>query len=573
MKKKTLLAVCSVTAAAALAFGLAACGDNGMTAEKASEKIATFTTSPTVIDATFKQTYQLAVDSTNASFKAFEKDIDDTVVIQADYTTGNVYYYGKKTAKDNSVTEQLVYKDGSTYYWMTTTSVKTALTDEAAAKTKINELIASLSKETTGYVDGNVFTYNTNWVQTYILLGSSNISATSRYFEYTYDNADNDGLKIDIDMQYVGYYGDQGVVDMGTDTTHTGATASITTTSDGYITSFSETMNNHMEMPVSTPPVPLDLTGTRSLTATYGGTLTKKTTITQNLVIPTVTFANSTNAAVAVTDMVIEGQTPTSMTVMTSGDSIAIGHWVAVKVTTAEGYEVDTVTVGGKATTAIASYYCYQVTEADYNTELKVAVNIKTTSGEVVTTGTIVVDPATVEGCTIKTYNYALGSDVGEETTTVTVGNFVAVKVECESGYEVASVTVNGNAAANYSGYYCYKATEAGVTYTVTVTLKAAASSGDTTTNTGTIAVQAVEHATVKTYDYALGSSVGEETTTVTVGNFVAVQVVCESGYEVASVTVNGNEATNYGGYYCYKATEAGATYTVVVTLRPVSAS
>jgi hypothetical protein len=412
------------------------------------------------------------------------------------------------------------------------------------------------------------------------------------------------------------------------------------------------------------------------LTATYNGTLSKKTTITQTLEAPTVTFASTDNATVAAFDMVIEGQNPSSVTPMTSGGSISVGHWLALSVSPATGFEIDSVTVGGKATTAIATYYCYQITEADYNNELKVAVSVKSSSGEVVTTGTIVVDPATVDGCTIvtygllydtmtytqgttieqgqyvvvnvipdtahadytikvtvndadtqdftanwtgegnlycylkkavagttytvkvtltapaaepetpdaaagtitaqtaehvtsiKTYDYKLGdnSTLATESSTVTAGNYVAVEVECETGYVVDTVTVNGNATVQYGKYYCYKA-NAGEAYTVVVTAKQ---------TPGTIAVTAVENATVKTYNYKLNdsTSVENESTTVDVGNFVAITVDCAEGYEVESVTVNGNATTLYGGkYYCYKATEAGATYTVVVTLRQVSAS
>jgi hypothetical protein len=564
MKKKTLLAVCSVTAAAALAFGLAACGDNGMTAEKAAEKIATFTTSPTVIDATFKQTYQLAVDSTNASFKAFEKDIADTVVIQADYTAGNVYYYGKKTAKDNSVTEQLVYKDGSTYYWMTTTSVKTALTDEAAAKTKINELMTSLSKETTGYVDGTAFTYNADWVNTYIMLGSNTVKGTeSSYFTYTYDNADNDGLKIDIDMKYVGYYGDAGTFEFGTDATHTGATAAITTTSDGYITSFNETLNNHMEMAITSTPIPLDLTGTRSLTATYGGTLTKKTTITQDIRPATITVGTVANATVATYNF----KQGDYSTLATPSSTVDAGNFVAVKVTPDTGYEVSSVTVNGNETQLIQGYYCY-MTAAESGATYNVAVVVIAEGAEAPTTGTITV--AAVEHATVATYNFKNGdySTLATTSTIVDVGNYVAVKVTCDEGYVVDTVTVNGNATELKNGYYCLmQAATAGTTYNVVVTVKQ---------TPGTIEVTEVANATVETYNFKLGdySTLQTASTTVDVGNYVAVKVTCDAGYEVASVTVNGQATELKNGYYCLmQAATSGTTYTVVVTLRTASAS
>lgn len=480
MKKKLLLAVCAVTAATAMAVGFTACnndGNKGMSADDAAKKIATFTSSPNTVSATFKQTYELKVNSENEAFKAFEKDIADTVTIEADYTAGNVYYYGKKVAKDNSLVEQLVVKEDNTYYYLTSTTVKKALADEAAAKAKIGELMTSLTKQTTGYVDSGAFVYSADWVNTYLLLGSKTIKGTeSNYFTYKYDKTEGDGLKVDIGMQYVGYYGDNGTFEFGTDDTHKGATASIETDSNGYVTSFNQTLSNHLDMRISATPTPLDLSGTRSLTATYNGTITKKAAadITQTLNNPTVTFANPDNATVAVFDMVIEGGSPTSTTpVTTSGSTVAVDHWIAVKVTPEAGYEVEKVTVGGHDTMTMAGFYCYHVTEDDYNLALKVDAKIKSTDPDAPTTGTIVVTP--VEHATVTTYDFKYGdfTTLSTPSSTVTVGNYVAVKVECETGYEVDSVKVNGTAAQLVNGYYCLmQSATAGTTYNVVVTLK-----------------------------------------------------------------------------------------------------
>lgn len=336
----------------------------------------------------------------------------------------------------------------------------------------------SLTTQTTGYVDSNSFVYSADWVHTYLLLGSGTIKGNeSNYFNYKYDTTESDGLKVDIDMQYIGYFGDMGTFEFGTDDTHKGATASIETDSKGYVTSFNQTLNNHLDMRISSTPTPLDLTGTRSLTATYNGTITKKVSadINQTLNNPTVAFENPDNATVAVFDMVIEGGRPTSTNPVTSGGAVAVGHWIAVKVTPTEGYEVDKVTVGGHDTMTMAGFYCYQVTEDDYNLTLKIDAQTKSTDPNAPKTGTIVITP--VDHATVKAYDYKEGdnSTLGTPSSTVTVGNFVAVKVECEAGYEVEKVTVNGKDATFLFGYYCSKANEAGVTYTVVVTLKAAA--------------------------------------------------------------------------------------------------
>ena len=570
MKKKLLLAVCAVTAATAMTMGFAACGEkennSGMSADDAAAKIATFTSSPNTVNATFKQTYKLDVQSENPSFKSFAKDIADTVTIQADFTAGNVYYYGKKVAKDNSVVEQLVVKEDSTYYYLTTSSAKQALADEAAAKTKINELMTSLSKQTTGYVDGKAFVYNANWVNTYLLLGSGTIKGTeSSYFTYTYDKAEGDGLKVDIDMKYVGYYGDAGVFEFGTDATHTGAKASIETNDKGYITSFSQTLNNHLDMNIVNPAIPLDLTGTRSLTATYNGTITKKAAsdITQVLTPATVVVGAVEHATVTTYDFK-QGDYSTLATPKTT---VTPGNFVAVKVVCDEGYEVSSVKVNNGDTQLINGYYCY-MTPAESGQTFNVAVVVKKAGEAAPTTGTIVVAP--VEHATVKTYDFNLQNTQGSlsaTSDTVTVGNFVAVKVECEAGYELVSVLVNGVAGVDYSGgqgYYCVKADEA-VVYNVIVVV---VPEGTKNLDVGTIYVVSVENATVKTYDFNLATFGTAEGTTVAAGHYVAVKVECETGYGVMSVTVNGVEATLQGPYYCHMtAVEAGTIYVVVITL------
>lgn len=485
MKKKILLAVCALTAATAMTVGFAACGDDdkGMSAEDANAKIATFTSSPSTVSATFKQTYKLEVNSDNTSFKSFEKDIADTVTVNLDFTAGNLYYYGKKVSKDNSVVEQLVVKEGNAYSFLDTTTEKKTLENEAAAKKKINELLTSLSKQTTGYVDGDAFVYGKDWVHTYLLLGSGTLNGSEKSFTYSYNKAEGDGLKVNLDMQYVGYYGDAGTFEFGTDTTHTGAKAEIVTDSKGYITSFSQTLNNHLDMRITSTPIPLDLTGTRTLTATYNGTLTKKAAsdITQNIPTTSEIKVGSVEHATVTTYDFKNGD---FSTLAKPSNVVTKDNFVAVKVVCDEGYEVSSVKVNGNDTKEIQGYYCLMqpaTAGATYN----VAVVVAKKGAETPATGTIVVtsvEHCTVKtyDCTVKTYDFNLNNmkeSLAATSTTVTVGNFVAVKVECEAGYKLKSVTVNGTAGVDYSGgqgYYCVKATEGGITYTVVVELEAA---------------------------------------------------------------------------------------------------
>ncbi len=475
MKKKLLLAVCAVTAATAMTVGLAAC-NTGFSAKDAENKIKGFTSTPNTVSATFKQTYELKVNSNDASMKAFEKNIADTVTIEADYTAGNVYYYGKKVAKDNSVVEQLVVKEDNTYYYLTSTTVKKALADEAAAKAKIGELMTSLTKQTTGYVNSSAFVYSSDWVNTYLMLGSNTVKGNEKnYFTYKYDKTEGDGLKVDINMQYVGYYGDTGgTFEFGTDETHKGATASIETDSNGFITSFSQTLNNHLDMRITSTPTPLDLTGTRSLTATYNGAITKKAAadITQTLNNPTVTFGDVENVTYSVYDFA----STSDMKKLNSGDSLAVGRKVAVMVGAfEEGYELDTITINGVEAYKFGPCYCYDVTEDDYNVELKVVVKVKSTDPNAPTVGTIVVNP--VESCTVVIADF-YNNTTKDNVTTVEIGHFLAVKVTCDSGYELVSVKVNNGTeekditSATYGSPYCCYSISAAGTYTVTVTVK-----------------------------------------------------------------------------------------------------
>lgn len=476
MKKKILLAVCALTAATAMTVGFTACGDGdkGMSAEDANKKIATFTSSPTTVNATFKQTYKLDVNSDNSSFKSFEKDIADTVTINVDYTAGNLYYYGKKVAKDNSVVEQLVIKEGNAYSFLTTTTEKEALADEAAAKTKINELLTSLSKQTAGYVDGDAFVYGNDWVHTYLLLGSGTLNGSEKSFAYSYDKAEGDGLKVNIDMQYVGYYGDAGTFEFGTDATHTGAKAEIVTDSKGYITSFSQTFNNHLDMRITSTPIPLDLTGTRTLTASYDGTITKKAAsdITQNIPTTSEIKVGSVEHATVTTYDFKNGD---FSTLAKPSNVVTQGNFVAVKVVCDDDYEVKSVKVNGSDTQLIQGYYCF-MTPATAGTTYNVAVVVGAVGQEAPTTGTITV--ANVQNATVTTYDFKNGdfSTLSKPSNTVTPGNFVAVKVECENGYEVDTVKVNDTATQFINGYYCLMTpATAGTTYNVVVTLKAAA--------------------------------------------------------------------------------------------------
>lgn len=596
MKKKTFLAVCAVLASTAMCVGLTACdnsdnnGGGGLSAEEAATKIAGFTTSPNTVNATFKQTFKLDVNDDREGLDNFRKDVADTVELQIDYTAGNLYYYAKKTTKDNKVTEQLVVKEDTTYSYLTTTTAKQTLADEAAAKTKIDELLSSFTKANSGYIDGKAFVYSANWVHDYILLGSSSITGTEKsYFTYAYDKAEGDGLKIDMDMKYVGYYTDGGSSEIGTDATHTGAKASVTTNSKGYITSFSETMNNHLDMPIAEPPFPLDYTGTRSLTATYDGAITKKAAadIAQNLEPGTITVPTVDHATVVAGDLKVEGF------VFTEGTTVEVGHYVAVKVTPENGYEVSKVTINGREATLMGVYYCIKEMPAESGAVYNVAVVVKKTGEEAPST---VVNINKVEDAEIK----LLGLDystMSYRDGAVEPGEFICVQIipKDETKNYITEVTLDGkpftDMTANWQKQgnkgmlFCYMdftaenkgAAVANGIYDVTVSMKEKA----------TVNVNEVEGATVKIKGLNYGATMVYRDGEVAVGEFICVQIipadatkdytatVTLGGKALTDMTANWQKEGNEGMLFCYMdftaegrgAAASGVTYDLVVTL------
>ncbi|MCQ2772769.1 MAG: hypothetical protein MJ238_05820 [Bacilli bacterium] len=75
----------------------------------------------------------------------------------------------------------------------------------------------------------------------------------------------------------------------------------------------------------------------------------------------------------------------------------------------------------------------------------------------------------------VEVYDFAFTSGpVLVADNKVTVGNFMAIKVECEAGYEVESVKLGDKDAGLQSGFYCAQADEAKA-YALAITTKAAA--------------------------------------------------------------------------------------------------
>lgn len=390
----------AILLAAVLVLSLAACAkqEPAPTTEPTTEAtepafdaapvIAGFTTTPEKVNATFTQTYILEVQ--NENYQSFAKDIDDKLTVSVDFTPGSVYYYGKLKSKDGTVSEQLVHSEDGVYYAMTTTEEKTALADEAAAVAAIGDMMKGLSLKTAGYIDPGFFTFNNGaWMTSYILLGSANVSPDDTWFTYTYTD-NNGGVKADITADYVGYFGDSGTFEFGKqkDADHA-AVISLETNDKGYITAFNEKLTSYQELAIISPPVPLVLTGERTMTASYGGDIARVDTIAQTLPEPETEAATeeTTQATEAAGEAgtIVMGEV-SGCTVVTydfdyatfafvEGTQVTPGHFVAFQVEAPEGTEI-TATVNGDAATFINGYYCY-MTAVQAGQEYVVAVSAK----------------------------------------------------------------------------------------------------------------------------------------------------------------------------------------------------
>ncbi len=545
---------------------LAACG-NDLSAEKAEEMIAGFKTEPTTVSGTWVQDFKLAVNSDNTSFKAFEQDIKATVEFAMDLTAGNLYYYAKRTTDTGITYEEIVAQDGGKYYYKNSSQNPVELASEAAALEKINSAFKAVTTEKAGWLDTKAFLYDSTWVADYIELGSTNVPTNNKnYFTYTYSKTEDGGLQVDLDAKYVGYTGDSGIVDVGTNDTMTGSKVIVSTNKSGHVLSLEQSMNNYIEFNISNPPVPLLYTGTRSLTASYDA-VTRKTLadVEMTATAGTVSVTAGRGASYELFDFDYA-----TMGFAATKSEILPGHFIAIKVTCADGTEVDAVTVNGEATQNMNGYYCYMTPVAAGNSYTAEITTKSTGDGPVVTTGTVTVNANGI-GYELYDFDYSTFAFVPTESE-VAEGHFIALKLtslNIVDGTE-ATVTVDGNAATYLNGYYCYmKSVVAGMSYAVEITEGGAAAGGETTGGeeapaAGTVTVVADAGITYELYDFDVATQQPVPTESeVAAGHYIAVKVTGGEG----TVTVNGEATKSMGSFLCYMtAVEAGKAYEVKIT-------
>ncbi len=564
MKKRILSILAMVMAIVLCALCMTACQEEPA-AFNAEEMIAGFKTNPTTVSGTWVQDFKLDVDSDNESFKSFATDLKATVDFAIDLTAGNVYYYAKRTTDAGDSYEEIVAKADGKYYYKSTSLNPIELADEAAAIAKIESAFKAITTEKAGWLDVNAFLYNDSWVGSYIMLGSTNVpTSQGNYFNYTYAQAE-DGLKIDLDAKYVGYTGDSGIVDVGTNDTLTGSKIAITTNAQGHILSMSQSISNYIEFNITNPPIPLLYTGTRTLTASYGA-VTAKTLEDVAMTATTGTVSITKDANVQKVELFDFNYG--TMSFGETKNTVSQGNFVALQITCGAGYEVESVQVNGVEATNMSGYYCH-MTAVEAGGSYEVVVTTKQSAEPPATTkGNVTVEAA--DGITYELYDF----DYAKMQSGDMAGAFAATTGEIEQGHFIAvkitstgdvSVKVDGNDATFISGYYCYMTSVvAGQEYKVAITAAGSSENPDPGATTATAKVTAADGITYELYDFDLSTfgftaSEGE----ITAGHYIAVKIT--SGE--ATVTVNGEATANQGGYLCYMiACEAGQTYEVVIT-------
>ncbi len=565
MKKRISAMIALVLVAVLCAACMTGCNPNEQPSFNAEEMISSFKTNPTTVSGTWIQDFKLDVDSDNESFKSFATDLKATVDFAIDLTAGNVYYYAKRVTDAGDSFEEIVAKAEGKYYYKSSSCNATELASEEAAIAKIGEAFKAVTNEKAGWLDLNAFLYNDAWVSNYIMLGSTNVPTTSKnYFAYTYDKTAEGGLKIDLDAKYVGYTGDSGIVDVGTNATMTGSKIAIETNDKGHILSLSQTVNNYIEFNITNPPIPLLYTGTRTLTASYGA-VTAKTLDDVAMTATTGTVTINKDANVLKTELFDFNYG--TMNFGETKNTVTQGNFVALKITCGAGYEVDTVKVNGVDATNMNGYYCHMApVEAGGSYEVVITTK-QSGDGPVDVNATVTVEAA--DGISYELYDFKYDGMVFTPSEgKVEQGHFIAVKITSEG--EV-SVKVDGNDAQFINGYYCYmKSVEAGKSYAVTIT-----AAGGNTEDPGTTKATANVTANGVAYElydfkydgFVFTPSEGE----IEQGHFIAIKI---TGEGEVSVKVDGNDAQFINGYYCYMTpVKAGQSYQVTITAAGAPAS
>lgn len=532
-----------------------------MTVEEAEAIIAEFDTALTgTVKATYVADYKLDVESTSASAKAFAEDVNRSITIEADFTAGSLYLYTGYAVEDKKV-EALVYQNEGAYYFLESTlGDPIALANEAAALDKIEELVAKVSKTKAGWVDAGTFLYTgtMTYEHSQFLLDSTNVELEFLDDTRSFEVNAKGGLDVKSTLEYVGYTTDGGTSELSPKTDgKVGANILVSTDDKGRVVSFTSTYDEaQLEMPIMTPAPLLTLTGSHTFAAEYGATLTKKTTIDHEATFGTVTLpALTTKGYAEVFYCKPEQADLANKKPVTATTEIPVGHWIIVKVTAAEGNNIEAVTYANNSQTLIppayaGGLYCFAAIPG----QNAIGVNISGSASLPETcTATAAVKEgshATVKGLvgfTLVGQNPSAWDYVAADGFAYGADKWVALSVEAEEGYEISSVKVNGEAAPLIMGYYCVNAKLP----------KAYSFEVETRELSPVITVDAPEGVTYQAVTFNVNGYAVENMTPVVdnkaiVGSWVGFAVTAPAGQKVVGVTVNGQSAMLMSGQYCY---------------------
>lgn len=455
--------------------------------------IKKFATSMTgTITMTYKANYKVDIDANGgtANLDSFKRDIESTTTADIDLTSGSYYIKVTNTTVDKKKNttakeEGLLYKgeDGK-YYAMTTKSTAAEVVADKDVYTTLNSILSEVSNTQVGGVDANTFLYKTDKSYELEQFALTDTFTADDLEDPTLSKNDKGGVKSEYNPTYVGYQTDNGISDFKNhkDSTKAAATIVLNTDSNGYVTDYTETYTDTgLDMPIMSPAPTVLISGSRTFTATYGGNLNKVSTIDHNTDTAYINVTRDTSViSVSGKEFVLNGQVPGAMTDIeftNNSGSIKVGEnkWVALTPKMSTGYEVDSVTVNGKAATLISGMYCFKAEEAGtYDVVVK-----GKKAGDATVSYVSLGQPTKGEHVASLTINYIVApnySDVKEFTdykAEFQSGMFIAIKATFDDGYTYDSVKVNDTAVTLYQGgYYCYSVKEAG-TYTVSVTAKA----------------------------------------------------------------------------------------------------
>ena len=571
MKNQKIL----ILSGALLLATLVGCGPKTLKTEKAEEIISGFDTTLTgTVKATYHTDYQLVVTNCSEAMAAsFSQDIDRSISVEADFTAGDLYSYVGYT-EGTVKNEALVYEDAEKYYFLESTiGDPIALNSEAEAAAKIDELLKKISYTKAGWLTSDTFLYagGNAYEHKQFLHDSTNIPLVDMDDTRKFVQNEDKGLTISNAFSYVGFQTDSGTSELKGEP---GANIEIKTDAKGHVVSFTENYNDPtLEMALGTLKPLLTLKGSNTLTAEYGASLTKKTTIDHEATYGTLEFVDIKEDRKGKVEVYTCAPFATqNMTKVTPTTEIKAGDWICVKATPAGNNKLEAIMINNGAAKYPASaqtgnFHVWEAVPGVQKLSYNFSGNDALPTSELKVVANENVD-VVIGTCA------AMGFQAMETVTAgsgLKAGNWVCVLPTAKTGHEVIGVAVNGNImplipAAGAKGYWCYtvvdgdntvevitKPTDA--TYANTLTVEHPAQAN------GTLVVKTCAPMDLGNMKTAV---TGSELTT---GHWICLKIAPKDGYTV-TVTHNGSDkllapVEQAGGYYCF-AVAAGANNVVV---------